>query len=821
MIGSRLTGSGPRRRPVPGAAPILVMVILATGLWADSRIEPLAGTNLLLGQRATYSLEPNYSLSAGGDATDLSDGRFWQPGESGFWTDKGTVGWLFDVKPGVLISFDLGEVRSIDAIGFDTASGASQVTFPAALFAYVSDDGESWHYVGDLIDAAIPQDRYTRHRFVARDLNTRGRHLAVFVAKGGFYAFVDEIEAIEGEGDPAAVSFAGAEIARAALEEDASRRAADAAARNIGRYFVQAARDQVFASEAGERTAVLRQLDALEQEAIAAEGSEAANYSRGLPYDGIGRRICAAMGTYFRTVDDRSAIIWQPDDSIWSHRTSPFARPTVETSPTLHADMMIGEYEPVAFNVSNNTDEAIGIRVKVGGPLSTSGGPAWPTDQIESRISTHVVGMGFLFFDDALQPLNEETVVPPGMTRQVWLILHARGLASGQYAGTVHVALGDASFELPLSATVYPVEMPADPLYTAQSWGYFTWEPARGYELAAAAELERAYANSHVLHHEYIPWPEVDPETRQLVRPIEVDFARLDEMLAYRPYVRQWLLWTGFEFGFMDLNYRRASDIPEIGTPEHEALFKEWVRQIRDHMRDRGFGTDQWAFYWVDEPGDESFLEHIVPSSRMAKEVDPSILIWEDHQISVELLERHPDAIDIHSCPLSYYRQHPETLDYVLGQKHAGVMYSMASAKTGDPHRYYRLHHMSAVELGLEGAGMWVWGDNGGQFNDYAGRHPSYGMVYATADGPITGKRREAWREGIEDVELWRHLGRAAAATGDSEMARLHREGPTRMVNRQSGRADLVQVDLHTGTPGELMAIRLQALEALATARAE
>ena len=121
---------------------------------------------------------------------------------------------------------------------------------------------------------------------------------------------VSEIEAIEGEGDPAAVSFAGAEITRAALEEDASRRAADAAARNIGRYFVQAARDQVFASEAGERTAVLRQLDALEQEAIAAEGSEAANYSRGLPYDGIGRRICAAMAS--RGAGPRYWGFWGP-----------------------------------------------------------------------------------------------------------------------------------------------------------------------------------------------------------------------------------------------------------------------------------------------------------------------------------------------------------------------------------------------------------------------------------------------------------------------------------------------------------------------------
>ena len=145
----------------------------------------------------------------------------------------------------------------------------------------------------------------------------------------------------------------------------------------------------------------------------------------------------------------------------------------------------------------------------------------------------------------------------------------------------------------------------------------------------------------------------------------------------------------------------------------------------------------------------------------------------------------------------------------------------VGSSKASDPHRYYRLHHHAAAELGLNGAGMWVWGDDGGQFNDYAGPYPSYGMVYATPHGPITGKRREAWREGIEDVELWRHLGRAAARTSDARLARLHREGPARLVGRRAGHADLVEVDLHSGTPEMLMEQRLEVLEAVAAALAK
>ena len=119
---------------------------------------------------------------------------------------------------------------------------------------------------------------------------------------------------------------------------------------------------------------------------------------------------------------------------------------------------------------------------------------------------------------------------------------------------------------------------------------------------------------------------------------------------------------------------------------------------------------------------------------------------------------------------------------------------------------------MASVELGLDGAGMWVWGDGGGQFNDYAGPHTSYGMGYAGDQGPITSKRREAWREGIEDVELWRHLRGAAERTGNADLRRLYDESPTQLLQKTGYWSE------HHGTPEALMRTRLQVLEAVAAA---
>lgn len=788
------------------ASHTLLLVMAACGPVVAAELSPLPGKNLAVGRTATFSMPPNYSYSAGNDDTDLFDQEYVK---GGFWTSNGTVGWQFGRKPGVLITVDLGAVSPIDAISFDTAAGSAQVTFPAAVFVFVSDDGKSWHYVTDLINEPISQASYVRHRFVAKNLKTRARHVAFYVAKGGFFAFVDEIEMIEGQHTAQSVTFQHSGIETARLEEDANRRAQRAVQKNITLALIQAARNEVTTSTGGSKQRALRELDGLQQSAVDATDVEKVDYSRGIPFGKLDGEVCRAMGAYFASRSRDALTVWQPAESFWSHTTNPFARAEEPAAPQLHADMMIGEYEPLALNVSNNTTEPVTLEVDVS-DLKSQAGKTWAADSVDQRVASHVVASGYLFFDDALLPLADGTLtVAPGMTRQLWLILHSKDVKPGDYRGVVFLRTKNDSFEYPLTATVYPVYMPANPIYTAQSWCYFTWQAAKGFEQQAAAELRRSYANAHVLHHYYVPWPKVDKQTKKLIRPIELDFTRLDEMLNHRPYVKQWLFWPGFEFGYMRLNYHQATDAPQVGTPEHEAVFKQWVKQIRDHMQEKGFGTDRWAFYWVDEPGDKRFNELVVPASQMAKAVDPSVVIWEDHQVSLELLEEHPEAIDIHCCPLDYYLSHPDILKHVRAEKLPSVHYLAAGSKAGDPHRYYRLHHMAAVELGLDGAGLWVWGDDGGQFNDYQGEHPSYGMVYATKNGPLTGKRREAWREGIEDVELWRHLRNTAERRDDQRLMKLYRESPAKLTRRAGA--------THTGTHADLMKTRLEILKAVSS----
>ena len=495
---------------------VISIIIFLAGTGSIEAIEPLEGVNLLLGKEATFSIEPNYEYCKGGDRTDLTDANFWQSGGgTGFWTDRKTVGWGVGRFPGAMITFDLGQVQPIKTLGFDTVAGQAQVTFPAAVFVYVSDDGEHWHYVTDLINEALPQSSFIRHRFVATDLETRGRYLAFYVTKGGFYAFVDEIEAIRGDHDLSATAFNGGAIEKDKLDSNTLVLAKNTVQKNTTLYFINSAQEQIEISPAGAETEILKELQVLRQNAAGIVDAEKVNYTKGLPYTDMDRHLCRVMGKYFADISAESLTLWQPTESFWSHRTNPFARPVKAIAPKLHADMMIGELEPVAFNVSNNTDMPMAIEVTVSDLKRSKANVAWSNSKIERRVTTHVLASGYQLFDDALTPFENSITIPAGMTRQVWLILNSRDIKSDQYAGTVTVSYGPTKHDIPLTAKVYPIEMPQNPTYTSPTWAYFTWKPARGHEEQAAIELERAYGNSHVLHHHYIPWPKVDQETKQ------------------------------------------------------------------------------------------------------------------------------------------------------------------------------------------------------------------------------------------------------------------------------------------------------------------
>ncbi|MBM3497629.1 MAG: discoidin domain-containing protein, partial [Armatimonadetes bacterium] len=185
-------------RAVCGLAALIPLVSLAQGE-ADPRPEP----NLALGCAVTFDTPPNNaSATDPDDARQLVDGRL-SP-ETPMWYDKSAVGWLF-TDPTVF-TLDLGSIRPIRGVGLHVGAGQAGVEWPASFHLYVSDDGDRFSHVGDLmrmLTASPPEEGYAALWLVADRLETHGRYVRFVgspVNRGnGAYIMLDEAEVYEGD----------------------------------------------------------------------------------------------------------------------------------------------------------------------------------------------------------------------------------------------------------------------------------------------------------------------------------------------------------------------------------------------------------------------------------------------------------------------------------------------------------------------------------------------------------------------------------------------------------------------------------------------
>lgn len=96
-----------------------------------------------------YSLQPSPNYPHCTDPDDriqLTDGQYTR---GYFWTQKSTVGWR-NVSS-VFIVVDLKRDVPISGVSFNTAAGVAGVSFPQAIWVFVSLDSERWFLVGDLV----------------------------------------------------------------------------------------------------------------------------------------------------------------------------------------------------------------------------------------------------------------------------------------------------------------------------------------------------------------------------------------------------------------------------------------------------------------------------------------------------------------------------------------------------------------------------------------------------------------------------------------------------------------------------------------------
>jgi hypothetical protein len=169
---------------------ILWLTLFATVV--GGRAVDAPAENIALGKKYRLEPAPNYPYCTDArDDVQLTDG---QKVSGHFWTQSGTVGWANQAP--VVITIDLQTNQPIAGLSYSTAaSGGAGVSWPTAIYIWVSDDEQVWHVAGDLVEAGAKQalapalSDYALHRFQTRALATHGRFVKLIIVPTETYTF--------------------------------------------------------------------------------------------------------------------------------------------------------------------------------------------------------------------------------------------------------------------------------------------------------------------------------------------------------------------------------------------------------------------------------------------------------------------------------------------------------------------------------------------------------------------------------------------------------------------------------------------------------
>lgn len=723
--------------------------------------QPTEGENLALGKVCTFDPAPDYGYCTDADdPKQLTDGLY----NGCNWVDKGTVGWGVGRDRVKLVALDLGTPLPIGKVTFDSVTGAAQVTFPSAALVFVSTDGQNYRYLCDILTESLPQDKPLNYRFVAEGLKGWGRYVRIAIVSGGFYLFCDEIEIMKGHHGMDESRYADdTPIPADRVKAYATDLIPWVTQKNATLTLLREAEEAVAAREKAVRDKGLiaeakQRIREARTQLLADRSVVKADYRQGPPCRSYDRSAFEAVaGLNAKLWPQRPFVVWRDGDWTWLHPLgAPIGKPL---GATLRVAMMNNEWATASFIVtsaSTKSQELSLSATEFRGPQNVAADRLLRIGHV-----VHVEAFGYNYRDDAVVPQSEGPIVlAPGVSKRIWLTFKTRGmeLKPGAYASTINVAVGGKKLaQVPVELRIWPLRFPDEVSLHSNTWGYFESPPVVGHEEAAAQDLLDHYNTALTLHHGWIPYPKPDKDGN-FAEPL--DFSRMDKMLAWNPKTRLWLIWTGFEFGYDRLG------TAAFGTPTWEKVFTQWVTQIRDHLAEKGVRKNQFAWYWVDEPGGATWDKICVPASKLLKKIDPEMLTWENvtSGLTHQQIEASLPYFDVY-CPNDGVVADASIVDLCHRTKLKSWFYACASEKNASPFAYYRWFSWKAWKLGLGGIGMWIYVDeNGVTFSDYT-TGVSYGLIYQGDRGVIDSKRWEAWRQGIADYEYLRMLSDAVAAT--------------------------------------------------------
>lgn len=421
------------------------------------------------------------------------------------------------------------------------------------------------------------------------------------------------------------------------------------------------------------------------------------------------------------------------------------------------------EHEPIALNLFNVTDRELLVRVQMD-PL-TNGVIVTPHRSVGVPTSLGEISW------DALPELDETgtLAIPSLASRELWLDVDLGTAKPGEHQIKLRLQALNGAGVLDVPTHPHTVPPPETAIEISLRVLDFAMAPPGDFRLCTWAAPEEANLPDLLAHGNNV-FPTTLPGTKYDAQGhlTNSDYSRLDPVLVRLRGKDVVLLLQGFP-GLHG----------EIGSAGYRDDLNKFLAELIAHLAGAGFDTNHFALYPIDEPGGVGWgaVNQLVAFGKQVREVSPDVMIYMDGGGELPMFEAMASCIDIWTPSIYMLAEKTPLMDVVRRTGKMLWSYNCAYAYSrpigpnlknmnliGD----YRTAALFAFRHNATGIGFWCYNQGG----DPWGRiDMEYMLVYPGRTKPVTSRRWEAVREGIEDYRILAALRKLVAADGGSELS--------------------------------------------------
>ena len=421
-----------------------------------------------------------------------------------------------------------------------------------------------------------------------------------------------------------------------------------------------------------------------------------------------------------------------------------------------------GEHESVPINMLNITNRALRVRPVIQVPAGMK--------VVFHHAAPVVTNRGL----DSWDPLPEldytqQVTIPPLGVCQLWLEIDTGTAAAGDYTLKVRLqALNGAGVNEARSRAALPPENVAEvamhllpfQMAPSNSLRLCTWswvEANHGLDTCVDAAYADLWAHGNNVY--VVPWSSATYDANgALTAPI--DYSGIDVSLRRWQGKDVMLLISGYP------NLRDEAGKDTFGSPTYQKALKPYLEDFIKHLAGYGVDMEHFALYPIDEAaGDEAFKATII-YGKLMKAVNPKLLMYADPFGTPEQIHALAPYMDIWTPGINVLSDHPDVFQAMRDDTGAQLWeYNCAASdKAVDVVSSFLAAGMVAVRYNLTGIGFWTYCSS--QEDQWTRSSDEYPIIYGGTTAPVTSRRWEALREGMDDYRIIVALRARAAEPG-------------------------------------------------------